>query len=96
MLVGYFVFEELSELVSDHRKLSKRLDKFKMRYPEDVEFKVLCELHAKYLSSYDPKVLEEFTSSLEKIKAARMHQSGGGGGLPFSDRRRMREDRNRR
>lgn len=96
MLVGYFVFEELSELVSEPRKLAKSLAKFKARYPEDVEFKVLCELHAKYLSSYDPKILEEFTSSLDKIKAARMHQSSGGGGLPFSDRRRMREDRSRR
>ncbi|MFH1788809.1 MAG: hypothetical protein ABH834_05475 [Candidatus Altiarchaeota archaeon] len=96
MLVGYFVLEEVDALLEDSAALSVMLAKFRVRYPDDVEFGRLCELYDEYRGSYDPRVFEEFKSHLGGLLKSRSSQSGGGGGLPFSDRRSMREDRSRR
>jgi hypothetical protein len=96
VLASYFVLEEISELVGNQKALRRVLEKFRTRYPDDVEFASLCELYDSYLASYDEKLLSDFNDKLKGLMSARKHESGGGGSLPLSDRRSMREDRSRR
>ena len=96
MLASYFVLEEISKLAGKPDMLRRELDKFRARYPDDSEFTSLCEIYGLYLTSYDEKVLARFHERLMGLCSSRKQESAGGGSLPLSDRRTMREDRSRR
>ena len=96
MLVGYFILEELKTLYGDKKELGVKLDLFRKRYPEDREFQNICELFDTYTKSYEAKLFGEFEKEVERIALSRKMSSSGGGGLPFGDRRHMRDERSSR
>jgi len=96
VLASYFVLEEISKLAGKPDMLRRELDKFRARYPDDIEFASLCDIYDLYLASYDEKAFARFRERLRELCSSRKRESAGGGSLPFSDRRTMREDRSKR
>ncbi len=86
-LASHYVLEEILNSLRDVKGAGNVLEKFCIRYSDDIELTDICREFRNYLKSKDPKSLENIEKSLKELINSRGREAGGGEILWYKDRR---------
>ena len=92
MNAGESVIREMLSAVESAGDATTVLEKFSNRYPRDVELLKACGLYAQFLTSREPKKLDEAKARLRALLASRAIELSGGADINLKDRRKLKPD----
>jgi len=91
ILASHYIFKDMLNALKNPEAAEEVFDKFRKRYPEDMELVEVCKGFKKYMKSKESVQLERIKKILKTLEETRGMESGGGTELWYEDRRSSRD-----